>query len=86
MDRFFRVRVVMVFAMLGVAISLLAFATSTRSMAENGRVPIVRTNEKTAIDELAGTSEDPMDTMGVGAETQNGTSSPAFATDEAQRS
>lgn len=57
----------MVFAMLGVAVGLLAIATSTGLMSENGRVQMTGISVHKETDELAGTSEDPMDTMGVGA-------------------
>lgn len=73
MDRFFRVRVFLVFVTLGVAFALLAFLTPTRSFADTG--PSQQVKVDNAPLHLIGTSADPMDTMGIGAEAQNGTSS-----------
>ena len=86
MDSFFRARVFLVFAVLCVAFGLLASITSTKSMAETGRISVTGINDQMPIEHLIGTSVDPMDTMGAGADTPNGTSAPAFATDISQSS
>ena len=78
MDRFFRARVFLMFAMLSAVFGLLAFLTSTRSIAEAAAAPVTRMGDGMPADHLIGTSLDPMDTMGAGAETPNGTSSLAF--------
>jgi hypothetical protein len=79
-DSFFRARVFLAFTALSVTSGFLAFATATKSVAETGQRPVTRISAKLPAQDLIGTSADPMDTMGSGAETQNGTSAPAFVT------
>jgi hypothetical protein len=77
-DSFFRTRVFLAFTALSLTSGFLAFATATKSVAETGQGPVIGISAKSPAQELIGTSADPMDTMGAGAETQNGTSTPAF--------
>lgn len=78
MDSFFRIRVFLVFAALSLTSGLLAFVTATKSVAETVQKPVALTSPRVPAQDLIGTSSDPMDTMGTGAETQNGSSAPAF--------